>query len=124
MWLVRRVGFPPTSRSYSNVGLCLPSAMRSPTVHHLLGATLRFEVRYGQCVIAEALAGVAEDDVAALVEAIVRGNVDVLRCKGVPVLLPDAHDLRINKGAVIIRNALKREYDLSNEAKVCREIDF
>eukprot|EP00904_Undaria_pinnatifida_P011974 jgi/Undpi1/7907/HiC_scaffold_24.g10379.m1 len=118
VWLVRRVGSLPTPRSFLNLGLCLLSAMRSPTVHHLLGATWHFKVRYGQCVIAEALAGVAEEDVAAFVEAIVRGNVDVLRCKDIPVLLPDAHDLRTNNGAVIIRNALKRECDLSDEAQV------
>ena len=124
VWLVRRVGSLPTSRSFLNLGLCLLSAMRSPTVYQLLGATWHFKVRYGQCVIAEALAGVAEEDVAAFVEAIVRGNVDVLRCKDISVLLPDAHDLRTNNGAVIIRNALKRECDLSDEAQVNREVDF
>ena len=124
VWLVRRVGSLPTPRSFLNLGLCLLSAMRSPTVHHLLGATWHFKVRYGQCVIAEALAGVAEEDVAAFVEAIIRGNVDILRCKDIPVLLPHAHDLRTNEGAVIIRNALKRECDLSDEAQVSRELDF
>eukprot|EP00904_Undaria_pinnatifida_P011961 jgi/Undpi1/7896/HiC_scaffold_24.g10368.m1 len=123
VWLVRRVGSLPTSRSFLNLGLCLLSAMRSPTVYQLLGATWHFKVRYGQCVIAEALAGVAEEDVAAFVEAIVRGNVDVLRCKDISVLLPDAHDLRINEGAVIIRNALKRECDLSDEAQVAYKIE-
>ena len=98
--------------------------MRSPTIHHFLGVTWNFKVRYGQCVIAEALAGEAEEGVAAFVEAIVRGNADVLRCKDIPVLFPDAHDLRTNKGAVTIRNALKREFNLSDEAQVCSKVDF
>ena len=98
--------------------------MRSPTVHHLLGVPWHFKVRYGQCVVAEALAGEAEEGVAAFVEATVRGNAGVLRCKDMPVLLPDAHDPQTNKGAVTIRNALKRELHLSDEAQVCGEVDF
>eukprot|EP00904_Undaria_pinnatifida_P011975 jgi/Undpi1/7908/HiC_scaffold_24.g10380.m1 len=69
------------------------------------------------CVVAEALAGEAEEGVAAFVEATVRGNAGVLRCKDMPVLLPDAHDPQTNKGAVTIRNALKRELHLSDEAQ-------
>ena len=80
-------------------------------------------MRYGQSVIVEALAGVTEEDVVAYVEAIVRGNIDILRCKDIPALLPDVHSLRTNRGAVIIRNALKRECDLSNTAQVCRQLD-
>lgn len=122
--LVREVGSRTTSRSFLDLALCLLSAMRSPTVHHLLGATWNFKVRYGQSVIADAMAGVAEEDFAAYVEAVVRGNIDVSRCKDIPLLLPDAHDLLRERGAVIIRNALKRECDLSNEAQVCRYFDF
>ncbi|CAM9909987.1 unnamed protein product, partial [Laminaria digitata] len=105
-------------QSFLDLALSMLADMKIPSLYWVLMRPWHFKLRHAQSVVVEALTYVTEEQLAAYVESVVRGNKEVWRCEDIVHLIPDAHGLRSNRGSVIIRDAYKRECDRTRVAQV------
>ena len=94
--------------------------MWAPSLYYKLMAPWHYKLRHPQSLVVRALKDVTEEDLAAYVESLVRGNKEICGCRQLLLLIPDSHGLQSNKGAVIIRDAFERECERTRVAEVRR----
>ena len=91
VWMARRIPSLPMSRSFLDLALSLLSAMWAPSLYYKLMAPWHYKLRHPQSFVVRALKDVTEEDLAAYVESLVRGNKEICGCRQLLLLIPDSH---------------------------------